>query len=627
MRIEKLVGRLKGVQFDHRLGAVNLIRGRNFAGKTARLDAARLALLGYLPELGKTTQATIQLAAGTQLVAQAVMDSGAEYARSWALNGRSWKASQSVTGPEIPPVLLDPSVYFGLGEKDRVRFVFGLCECPVTAEKVLADLKAVRCEPHAELHESALRNLVRTLDEQERAAHDAGKTVQEWLGEAIAYVRDQGKVAKAHADRLVKTVEGMAVLGGETGRDRSKEIEKLRRDEQSAKAARFCWQERIARERRNQAERDALLAEIGRYSDPAAQIAALDAELAKPAPVAPDFTAGRELAAAYASRKADVERYVREIQNLRSDIAALDLERERAIAKPACPTCGCKGKAFKDAVAKLYGDRRAGLIENLTSAEAALPPAEAAMVKARNEVNEFTAASERYASAVAKRQVLEQERRRLISGQEQIVKVRARLEAVPRDEVDLDEMGRHERNLGLEIEAIGGALRAQEAEHRLWQQARARAATTAKATLEAEDAKAQVAVLAAVLKSLETIQAAVADAAVSALMDKANRFVAGILPHPLSYREGAIGMARPTGWVPHEAFSGTEKLVAYAALAAALAQQSPIKLVLMDELGRLNPETKAALLERMVRLAEAGDIDQFIGAEAGEGDVDLTVIA
>jgi hypothetical protein len=51
----------------------------------------------------------------------------------------------------------------------------------------------------------------------------------------------------------------------------------------------------------------------------------------------------------------------------------------------------------------------------------------------------------------------------------------------------------------------------------------------------------------------------------------------------------------------------------------ALAQKSPMKVVLMDELGVLDENNKQKLLERMILLSNNGEIDLFVGADVSAG--------
>jgi len=52
------------------------------------------------------------------------------------------------------------------------------------------------------------------------------------------------------------------------------------------------------------------------------------------------------------------------------------------------------------------------------------------------------------------------------------------------------------------------------------------------------------------------------------------------------------------------------------AISLALAQQSPIRIVLIDEMGRLDRENKLALVRTAQELIESGHLDQFIGVDA-----------
>lgn len=111
------------------------------------------------------------------------------------------------------------------------------------------------------------------------------------------------------------------------------------------------------------------------------------------------------------------------------------------------------------------------------------------------------------------------------------------------------------------------------------------------------------------------------------VLEVARNFTDGLLNSPIEMVDGALGRrvsevdreqgnTAPVGaWIPHEAFSGTEQLLAYAGFAVALAGQAPIKLVIMDELGRLTLGRKEEMLARMVSLVKRGIIDQFIGCD------------
>jgi hypothetical protein len=147
--------------------------------------------------------------------------------------------------------------------------------------------------------------------------------------------------------------------------------------------------------------------------------------------------------------------------------------------------------------------------------------------------------------------------------------------------------------------------------------ARADEARKAQAILEAQRVQGEVDVLKAAVKALEELQVKAVDTAFGKLLETANAMVGDLLLTPLAYRDGEIGRLQDGLWISHRTFSGTEKLLAYAALSVALAVQSPIKIVLMDELGRLEAGLRAKLVYRMRALTDLGDIHQFIGVCAG----------
>jgi hypothetical protein len=106
------------------------------------------------------------------------------------------------------------------------------------------------------------------------------------------------------------------------------------------------------------------------------------------------------------------------------------------------------------------------------------------------------------------------------------------------------------------------------------------------------------------------------DVAIKNLMATANLFTRCILKQPLDYRDGDIGYVEAGQWVSHECFSGTEEALAYAGLSVALAQSAPLKLVIIDELGIIDPPSlRRRIVDRMQELVTAGVIGQFIGAD------------
>jgi hypothetical protein len=92
-------------------------------------------------------------------------------------------------------------------------------------------------------------------------------------------------------------------------------------------------------------------------------------------------------------------------------------------------------------------------------------------------------------------------------------------------------------------------------------------------------------------------------------------FTRNILRHPLEFREGELGYSRNGAWISYRTFSGTEQAIAFAAFQAALAVRAPVRVAILDELGRLDRANKEQLFANVLAALKAGVLDQFIGLD------------
>src|SRR5206468_3649845 len=80
----------------------------------------------------------------------------------------------------------------------------------------------------------------------------------------------------------------------------------------------------------------------------------------------------------------------------------------------------------------------------------------------------------------------------------------------------------------------------------------------------------------------------------------ANEFAKGILRTPLEFQHGEIGRVDEKGrWVSSATFSGTEAAVTHAAISAALGSQAPMRIVIVDELGRMDEDAKTQFIRNV----------------------------
>lgn len=136
----------------------------------------------------------------------------------------------------------------------------------------------------------------------------------------------------------------------------------------------------------------------------------------------------------------------------------------------------------------------------------------------------------------------------------------------------------------------------------------------AEANLEHELAAAHVLVLKRLGKELVEIQAEMIEAVFGKLLAIANQITHEILPSPLAFLDGEVGRYQEGRFVRHRVFSGTEKALTYIAIAAALSSQAKFKLLILDEIGRLDEGNRVRVLYNLAQAREKGIVDQVIVA-------------
>lgn len=108
-------------------------------------------------------------------------------------------------------------------------------------------------------------------------------------------------------------------------------------------------------------------------------------------------------------------------------------------------------------------------------------------------------------------------------------------------------------------------------------------------------------------------------AGIGKVLDVANQFTDGLLDAPLAWNEdrSEFGRRHPDtgGWIGLNTFGGFEEQLAFAALSVAIASQVKVKLVIMDEMGRMTSLNKVLIVKRMQCLITSGVIDQFVGID------------
>ncbi len=631
MRLTKLSALgLKGLTFRHDLSAVNMIVGANYRGKTSRLDAVRLVLMGHLPELGKATRATLELAGNGSLEVSAETSDGGRVVRTW----KGGKATVTGELGETPTVLLNSAEYFEMGDKDRIRYVFGLAkvEAPeFTADAIIAAIKSIRVENHSEQHEKVIQQQVGLIDDSDRARHENGVSIQDWVEALCVEMRSKLALARAGQKRMAETVRGQTTLtAGDDAQTRDCEaelkqateavgvlrgtIDGLTRDIRRLDGVarnREVLEQRIAgatdlKEAIEQAERG--MAELQAKCDAhKSQHAEIAAKLRK----ASDEQAGA---------RSNVEQTSKEIARLRSEHTA-------NLSAKECPHCGTRKAGWQDSIVAKFEARFGELNQKLLDAEYRLQAARKTVGELEANLKTAIAAdddNDKRLRELSRLQATVNTMRRQQSDLDQARATLAGIEPVAPGAVEaLNTQIADKTKEAALLSAQVGCLTDRQRQYVQWRQDEAR---NAQAILAGLEVGAEVEVLKAVVAILEALQVAMVKKAFETILERANQVTKGIMLTPLEYHDGEIGRFQGGQWISHRTFSGTEKALCYAGISVALAWDAPIKIVLMDELGRMDVSNQNRLIERMVYLTGKGIIDQFIGAatELAE-DVEVSV--
>jgi len=612
---------LKGSSFEQPLAAVTLLHGKNFVGKSTRVEALALALTHKVPGAFEAPRDVFEgLASGNPLTVQCEADDGSFAGAEWARDRKGKVSTTFEGGLEAPALLFCTNEFLELSARERTRFLFKALPPPpldkVRPDVVVAALKNVKCDPHTEAHEKAVNELA---DNVRQSWGDAGLdggdcklTVQEWLEALVEQVATTTKEAKASAKTMRQTALGTTALRQDApalGLVEARKRKAMEDHTAAVAAERSAFDDFTVAERLFQQAK----AQAAGYTPLTAQEQSARTRLA----------AERAELAEWLQRE-DVERP--EESNTREAAALADANSKLAAAKQAldrarraveefdrlecCPTCKARAKGWKDAVlASLTKDRDAA------EAEAArLKPLYDAALKAKRE------ADKRVEDQALHRQGVRSHRDRLAAVDRELAALKEREDrAAPAREADSRlpaletasmAAGNAHNAAKARREAAAKALGEADEAHRaaVADAASARQAQQARERAEELDAKAEVGQ--ALRDLLGDLLAECVKRSVGPLLDLCNDLCGGILPAPVEFVDGEV-VLRGKG-PSHRTMSGTEKALLYCALSVGLAAKAPLRLVVLDELSRLDRANKVALLCRLDDLIKQNKLDQAI---------------
>lgn len=175
------------------------------------------------------------------------------------------------------------------------------------------------------------------------------------------------------------------------------------------------------------------------------------------------------------------------------------------------------------------------------------------------------------------------------------------------------------------IDELGGKVNALQVEKNKHDAAESWRGKRNQLELEASEATCRAEVLKECVKRLTAWRDELIDGGIGKILAVANQFWDGVATYqmgPLAWNKERAEFGRDDGegWISLDTFSGFEEQLAFAALSVAVSSGTAVKLVIMDELGRMTQANKARVIARMRELIAKGIIDQFVGLDVVADD-------
>lgn len=609
--------------FDVALSRANVITGDNFAGKTQILDAVRLALISYLPELGKRPSDTFELASGKEMAVELHFDTGDIIVHEFWLEGNSVKQERTV--PEslkdcsLLTVMLNAEAYFELGATDRTRYVFANCPVDVLSQEQIA-ARVAKVAPGYDMAQAFAGADVNANDEL--------PTPQEEMEAVLQYVADHWKNLSASEKMHQGTINGITTQRA----DEEAGLPLATLQDMKAALARSITEINDRRGRhlnsftqmKSDARRRAdIEREIQHGTKSRAQVVDLKDKLAKfDVQVASFVTVSHEAITASADRWGQLRSALEVFAKGKAAATVLLAEAEAEIAAigkaDRCPYCGAAGEGWKEIKTAEYGAAILALNKTIAETEAGIAKTKADIVEAEMGHRNLVGEAQRQNGVI-------QQRTQTLA---ELGKIEPTLERYKTLEEERARLMADDQALTAHVEAIQTELNIANEELRGLDAAIEKAAGRANdllrmATAEKErDATVKLKELAAAAgKELKAIQAEMVEGAFRPLLQTANAIFAGVLPFAIEYKNGEIGARAGGLWRGHKTMSGVERALTYCAIQMALASRAPVKVAILDEMTKLVSKRIPGFASALLVALQKGLVDQVLVIDPERGQL------
>jgi DNA repair exonuclease SbcCD ATPase subunit len=593
----------KGLSFSFGLGLVNIVTGGNFTGKTAILDAIRVGLMGYMPALGKQPSSTYKLAGAGDEMTVNVGTAETEISHKWKPNSKGVSYEGALPW-ETPAVLLDTREYLNKPAAEKLAAVLRLCNPEELGYsdsglmKQLADIEVLPMKHGKPAVDRMLSEVTQSMSERGKAS------IQDWITELMELFKRNAKQQADDSKRASATIAALKVTSGVTPDSVAPKLAEATTERDTLAGKIQAVESLLTQQASGRAKEQGLKDELLTFPDMSKEMDTLAEKV-------------KSLKHDNASEafKMEVVGYRNKINTLSAGISRAVMEIDKMTSPEqleCCPHCGSNQPGWNAKLAeKYYADEKAlktqidTLKKERAEVEAKLATAKSNFDAAAKTESQIDADHEKALGEFYKLKERQQRRERV---QSELDGIQSVLSKQVETDASIDEM---KTKLAALNESVS-KLQLQQNEFEIADRDRQK-------RNEAEEKSIQNITASKVYKEaaskLKTMQEDIVEHAFSKLLVKARAFTDGLLRSPLVYMEGNLGMMNGDAFVSWETFSGTEELIAFAGLSVALCQSAPIKVVLMDELGRLTADNKHKLVLRMRELTKSGIIDNFVGVD------------
>jgi hypothetical protein len=606
--VKILFENFKARSAEYTLAPVVMFAGENETGKTACINAIEVAIKGYHHAVGRQPSSTWKFAGQNKSEMTVHIEMDTEAFKTVTFKRKTnGDVSRTVKGelPDVPEVLFDVSDYLSATAQERIKAVFDridVSKITIKDEELLERLGKLEAVPAA-VSQVAVSEMITEVKKTITRRAALKQTPQLWLEELVKTLTDTAKGQKGSQDTAAGQLLAMKPSGTtpvsvadqlKVEKEKLAELEKVKSDLESKRSN---YMKHDARRK----EIEAILAKP--TTDTATwveQKKKLDAQIAEYQSDTP-------------TREAYVTNLIQEHKKLEAtitqagaEITEMELRLQELEGKVKCPYCKSSRQGWKEEYKTELTQKLDALKADTKQKTDQLQHLKDEGAKARADLNASQSAD---AAQKKRREDVAALNNKIVLAQKDKTdqaSLEGELRGLQSIEYPSDESRTKAINDIVAQKAIVLDLENKELSFGVYDSNR-KTRTTLEEKLIGYQVRVEIYKQAA--KVVTEAQKEIVSKAFESILAPARRFTDGIIDGNLDYQNDELGYHSPAGWVSHDVMSGRGKDLAYLGLQVALAQQSPIKIVLIDEFGDFDTKTKLKVVQRLIELAREKFID------------------